>query len=380
MDQVRSRTSKWFWPLGILLAVAAAVAAGWYFFFARPDYLPPPRSFDGSSSELRLTIVVPTLDAPIPEGKSAIWCSSFQLAWNRLRDDVVKEPIRLEGVGAVVDRLNQAEQSEADLEADSFYAAAGLAEEGIVGKVQRDMAARFAGVALPSLDIPPGGALAFAYLKASVKFPHPYSEAKRKLLFKDSAGKETSVTGFGAGIGNFLSERQCRSQIRVLLFNAATEEFAVDLCADSRPYQVMVAAIQGQPTLAEAVKRFGEQTRANPVPIPDLGPDEKVIVPSVHWRIDHRFRELEGRDKIFQNPSLAGRFVTDAWQLTEFRLDRSGAIVESQAKIEAAKAAIEEEPREFIFDRPFLIIMKKRGAKHPCFVMWVDNAELLCGK
>ena len=26
---------------------------------------------------------------------------------------------------------------------------------------------------------------------------------------------------------------------------------------------------------------------------------------------------------------------------------------------------------------PFLIAMKRRGATHPFFVMWVDNAELL---
>ncbi len=32
----------------------------------------------------------------------------------------------------------------------------------------------------------------------------------------------------------------------------------------------------------------------------------------------------------------------------------------------------------FIFDRPFLIVVKKRGAERPFFVMWVDNAELLC--
>jgi hypothetical protein len=30
--------------------------------------------------------------------------------------------------------------------------------------------------------------------------------------------------------------------------------------------------------------------------------------------------------------------------------------------------------------RPFLIYLKKRGAGHPFFVMWVDNAELLITK
>jgi len=31
-------------------------------------------------------------------------------------------------------------------------------------------------------------------------------------------------------------------------------------------------------------------------------------------------------------------------------------------------------------DRPFLIVMKKRDAKQPFFITWVDNAELLCKK
>jgi hypothetical protein len=31
----------------------------------------------------------------------------------------------------------------------------------------------------------------------------------------------------------------------------------------------------------------------------------------------------------------------------------------------------------YVFDRPFLIYLKKRGATRPYFAMWVDNAELL---
>src|SRR5437868_3423219 len=52
------------------------------------------RTFDGSSTDLRQTVIVSTLDTPIPDGKSAIWCSSFQLAWNRLKAGVVGGPIQ----------------------------------------------------------------------------------------------------------------------------------------------------------------------------------------------------------------------------------------------------------------------------------------------
>lgn len=61
-----------------------------------------------------------------------------------------------------------------------------------------------------------------------------------------------------------------------------------------------------------------------------------------------------------------------AMQVIRFRLDRNGAELASQAKIHAKPA-----PTEFVFDQPFLLSIKKRGAQHPFFVMWVDNAELL---
>ncbi len=69
--------------------------------------------------------------------------------------------------------------------------------------------------------------------------------------------------------------------------------------------------------------------------------------------------------------------MIEAFQAIQFRLDRSGAAVASEARMVAKTAAVRW-PRQFLFTRPFLILMQKRGAANPFFVMWVDNAELLC--
>src|SRR5262245_61995271 len=53
----------------------------------------PERVFAGSSDRLQRTAILPTLDSPIPGGKSAIWCISLQLAWNVLKDDVAGGPV-----------------------------------------------------------------------------------------------------------------------------------------------------------------------------------------------------------------------------------------------------------------------------------------------
>ena len=93
-----------------------------------PDNSPP--ALVASTSELKRTVVVPTLDTPIPETKSAIWCSSFQLAWNRFEKDFTGGPVKLRNAEAVAGRLNQAQESEADLDAADFLVAAGSLKVG----------------------------------------------------------------------------------------------------------------------------------------------------------------------------------------------------------------------------------------------------------
>ena len=126
----------WFLLAGTASLVTVAVA---FSLFRKPPgrhYDPSKNSFDGSSESLDETVVVPTLDTPIPDKKSAIWCSSFQLAWNHLKTDVAQEAIQLKNAQAVADRLNRAEQTEDDLDAKDFYAAAGTVKDGIIPKIQ----------------------------------------------------------------------------------------------------------------------------------------------------------------------------------------------------------------------------------------------------
>jgi hypothetical protein len=151
-------------------------------------------------------------------------------------------------------------------------------------------------------------------------------------------------------------------------------EFIVDPCKSSTPYQIILASIGRKPTLAEAVVVVQEKMAEKPFTenAARFNIRDTLLIPSMHWRISHHFKELEGKDKLFLNPTLTGRYLDMALQAVEFRLDRSGAELSSESKVYARPGA-----SFFHCNRPFLIIMKKREAKQPIFVMWVDNAELL---
>jgi len=350
----------------------------------RGAYQAPPRTFDGSSNALKRTVVVPTLDTPAPDGKSAIWCSTFGLAWRRMATDVFREPLRVSGADEVAGRLNRLTDPEADLPRNTYYAAAGRVADGIVERIRRGMKAQFPRAAPPDLGaasrLNPNSLVCYSYLEAGLRFDKPYMEYDEPLVFHNADGAAVPVTSFGLREKDVdASYRDLRSQVEVLYSSAdrpgrQPSEFALDLCRTSRDVQVIVALVPRRATLAESVAYVEKQRRdvGSPVLGPRLGSDDTLRVPNLSWRLDHHFRELEGHG-LMNGAAVGGATIIDASQTIAFHLDRSGAGVESESRM----LAIASIPVNYVFDRPFLIYLKKRGAEHPFFAMWVDNAELL---
>jgi hypothetical protein len=98
--------------------------------------------------------------------------------------------------------------------------------------------------------------------------------------------------------------------------------------------------------------------------------EHSLLVPNMHWRIDHHYQPLQGKVK----DSIA--VVVEAFQSVQFKLDRFGAGVISSARFPTWDNG-GPHPQQFHFDRPFLLYMKKRGAAHPFLMMWIENGELL---
>jgi len=378
-------TKHWAAKFAIVagLCLISSILALWAWNIYQ-DRASPPLSFDGNSDELQQTIVVPTLDTPIPEGKSAIWCASFQLAWNQLRSLAGSEPLKIQGAEAIADQLNNAEVSEDDLSPEIYYAAAGLARDGIAETMQREMARKFGKVRLPEfgnlIDVI---AIAYAFLQAEIKFDHPFFENHDPFAFEDTHGSRISVSSFG--INQYVPAPKIREQVEILyssnpfMDEDVPLEYALDACKKSSPNQVVLAYIPKKESLKKILQdldtkmaQYPPQNRPKSRSLQGLSRTDGFLVPNMHFRIIHQFQELEGSEKPIINTQFAGAYIGHASEIIQFKLDRSGVSLTSESKI-----LVKMGPRDFNFNRPFLLYMKKRGAKHPFFVMWVDNAELL---
>jgi hypothetical protein len=333
-------------------------------------------------------MVVATLDCPLPAHQNVVWCSSFQLAWNEVRDNVIGEAVKVVGAEALAERLNTGGPSVADVEPGSVYAAAGRIEEGIVDTIEEGMSRRFPSVALPDFSEYSGiprAIVAYSYLVAQVPFKHPYRRVERAFTFTDSSGVETDVEAFGLWEAFMSQYKQVREQMDILFARSSDpngrhwdpDEYAIDLCKHSAPYQVVVARVDLKGTLGETLDyvrlRASEFKKLEYYDGARQFRESDVLkVPEMFWEIEHHFRDLIGRGVANANVNMP---IVEAMETIRFRLDRYGAMLESESL-----TAIAAMPRHFEFNRPFLVYMKKRGGEEPFFVMWVDNAELLAAR
>jgi hypothetical protein len=174
-----------------------------------------------------------------------------------------------------------------------------------------------------------------------------------------------------------------RQQVEILYYHEdrdvmdrglQTKEFAIDLCRHSEPYQVIAAVVEPKDSLSQTLDYIRSQIadsrqKVNYEQTSSLDDTDVLRVPEMFWEIEHDFDELVGKFVANANPAMP---IIKAKQGIKFKLDRCGAMLESQSTIMVASI-----PRYFIFNRPFLVYMKKRDCEQPFFVMWVDNAELL---
>jgi hypothetical protein len=347
------------------------------------------RAAEVDSKNLKQTVVVATLDCPMPEHKNAIWCSTFQMAWDKFKQDIIGESIQVPAAQELADRLNRSQFPTGSIEEKSYYAAAGFARNGIIEQIQKEMRRRFPSEPVPTFDSrynTPDVVLAYAYLNVDVAFKDPYYVYRGRFSFLNSSGAGTDVTAFCAQTSREARDSQrVRDQVEVLYYDSGgssgVAQFAIDLSKQTQPYQVILARMPRCHTLGEAAKTLQTKIAAfqndpNREALRGLGHGDTLIVPDVLYKLTHHFDEL--LRKFLGNPKWTDYFFFEALQKIDFTLSRTGVVLKSEARAAKTTSVQPDKPRRLHFDRPFLICVQKREPNAtPFFLMWVDNAELM---
>ncbi|MBI5804839.1 carboxypeptidase-like regulatory domain-containing protein [candidate division TA06 bacterium] len=103
----------------------------------------PVENIEITSDKLKDTYVTPHFYATISFDKNVLYCGSFQVAWNKLQNDVFKEPLLLLGNPLDAQQLNKMELTENDLDSNSYVSIAGILNNLLLNQVNSELKRKF---------------------------------------------------------------------------------------------------------------------------------------------------------------------------------------------------------------------------------------------
>jgi len=332
------------------------------------------------------TIVTPHLETPIDPNRNLLWCSTFQLAWNETCRQA-GGPLEIIDAPPMVAVLNKRAASREDIDEASCITAAGVGPK-IIERIRRQFERKFPNrpvprVLPPAENVPPGGWVAFACLYKDLPFERPFRRFPRAVRFVDGLVASFVLGGPPPDLklspDGFPDEKQLREHRwrdekiaeQVAVFDYKNpDDFIIEIKTKSKEDRLLLAKVTPEATLGhtvEAVRRRVEKSK--PVNM-DMDGD-KLTVPVVDFDVTRKYRELIGKVLV-----QSGKPIVEAIQTIRFSLDEKGSRLESGVFIESWGERMRP-PYRMFFDKPFLILLERRGAKRPYFALWVANSELL---
>ncbi len=355
-----------------------------------------------SSVELDQTTITAHLEAEIVAGKSLVYCAAFQLAWNQLTDEIIGGPLQLEGNPWIAQALNKRLVGEESIAEDCYLAMAGFGRDGIVERIVQELKAKFDHT--PELNLTlddPSSILAYAFLEKSLPFDREFEVFDTPLAFNDGV----EVQSFGIQKDAIPADQVVVLDYRhpddFVLRLQGSEQVNEDMDFGWKPEvdrpritdDIILAKIASQATLIETIdavlarttdearkqaERAAVQAGRDPhkflSPRVNPGKQEVLQIPKIKMNVLHSYDELVR--KLLLNEGFEGYFISKALQAIKFKLDEKGADLSSEALLRLSLGLIDQ-PRRFIFDKPFLLCLKEREAPYPYLAMWIADSELL---
>ncbi len=293
--------------------------------------------------EYNQTTFLTTLETPFISKQNGIYAASMLFAWEEIKTQV-SEPIK-EIDSEELARMNSSKSYQNTLLKNEYNSS----------------------VELDNLTI-----RAKAFFKKSLPFEVPLKLDDNFLQFL-----EDEVVSFGFKGDNDVAN---------IMYYNNDDDFAIELIPKDKDHVIILVKSHFDQNInfSNEINRFRKlQTKF------DDDRNEKnywkyyfqeediVSIPIIDFNIETNYLEIEGS----RFTSGDRRFIIEiAYQRTAFRLDEKGAEVESESEMYAALEELMEEPpkpKSLIFDKPFMVFLKRKGLRNPYFAMYLSNSELM---
>lgn len=306
-----------------------------------------------SLSSLKQTDFVITLENPISENKNIIYAPAFLYAWDKIKEEL-KFPVIVGSTNSVDFNLLNKSISHQNSLTDTEYTA--------------------------SAEIVDGAIIARAFFNKTLPF-----ETKLQVFDEAISFERTKVAAFGMQYYN-----EDAIKFTEILYYKDDNNFILKLVPKDKQHEIiLVKGLDKYQTLKDAIRLTNDLVAEGKKEQKDnkqlwkyqIVHEDIFAIPAIKFNIATQYDNLEGQNFFTGDKKMHS--VEIAYQRTGFIFNENGAVVESEAVLavdSVSAAPVITHPKKMIFDKPFLIIIKRADKTNPYFVMKVANAELLSRK
>lgn len=302
-------------------------------------------------SEYKNTQFIPTLEHKIPKDKNSVYCVTLLFAWDEIRKQI-NLPLTIADEYSDLKLLNKSTSFENVLKSNEY---------NVSGDVDGDLIS------------------ARAEFNKSLPFELKLQSFKNKLTFDGQKVSSFGVNGY---------DNYKQLNIVKIIYYKNDNNFIIKLIPKDKEHEIILFKTEKNfNSIAEMTTEIEKLTEIGKIEKKNekinwkyfYGEEDLVVIPKFSFNIETNFTTIEGSKFNADKRSFQ---VERAWQRTAFILDESGAEIESEAEIEVAIEDFEEEyekpkPKKMIFDKPFLILLKRTDNNKPYFGLWTTNTELM---
>lgn len=310
--------------------------------------------FQAKKEEITTTL---TLEDEIQN--DTIWCGSFQLIWNDLKNDLAKQDIVFTPQLKVVENLNKETFTINDLSDKYYYKKLGRPTIELKEEIEKAIKDKFNETSdiLDDFDwSEESGYFLYAMLKKEFQFEKEFEE-----LENGQFGNYENIKYFG--IEKNSKSDELRNQVIVLYYNSK-DDFAIKLKTKQEDEVILCKNPEGN-TFNEIYQNITKQVNEYKGE-KYLQEGELLKVPNIKLKEKTEFTEIEGKPFSFANGDEYE--IEKALQTIEFELDRTGGKIKSEAGMMLKEAILlVDEIREFSIDDTFAIFLVEEGKDTPYF-------------
>lgn len=325
------------------------------------------RKYEVSYEDTEMQIVI-SLEDKITQ--NSVWCGTFNLIWNDLKNDLAKQDIIFEKQTESVDNLNKGTFTTKDISEESYYKVYGTPNKELKEKIEKAIRTKFNETSDILNDFNWEDAnetdyFLYAMLKKDFKFENVFTE-----LENGTFGNYENIKYFGI---NEETKEAVRNQVKVLYYESK-DNFAIKLTTQGND-EIILSKGNKENNFLEIYKEINEkseQYKGNR----KFTEVDKLKIPNISFKLKKEFKELENKPFNFAD----GREyeITKALQTIQFELDKEGGKIKSEAGMMVKEYAItikEIEKREFYIDDTFTIFLQEEGKDLPYFAARISNIK-----